>query len=78
MSELFECDRCGGRGETTPPAAEFLTVPEVAGTLLVSEKTVYRLARKGELAAVKVGSAVRVSRASIERFVVAHQMGGAA
>jgi excisionase family DNA binding protein len=40
--------------------AEFLTVPEAARLLRVREATVRRLARRGELPALRVGSRWRI------------------
>lgn len=43
---------------------ELLTTKEIAGFLKVSEATVYRLAKRGDLPAIKVGKACR----SFKRF----------
>ena len=47
---------------------QYLTVPEVAEILRLSEKTVYRLAQKRELPAFKVGSAWRFVRGDIDSW----------
>ena len=49
---------------TTPTTGpeEFLTVPEAARLLRVSEQTVRRLARRGELPVVRVGAQWRLDR----------------
>lgn len=49
-------------------AEQYLTVPEVAELLRLSEKTVYRLAQKRELPAFKVGSAWRFVRRDIDSW----------
>lgn len=59
---------------TTPtperaPLPELLTVREAADLLAVSEKTVYRLARSGQLPHVRLGASVRVPRAALLRWV---------
>lgn len=49
-------------------AEQYLTVPEVAELLRLSEKTVYRLAQKNKLPAFKVGSAWRFLRRDIDSW----------
>jgi excisionase family DNA binding protein len=58
------------------PNKALLTVPETAATLAVSRHTIYRFLQRGELDAHKIGVArcnqrsyMRVTRASIERFL---------
>jgi excisionase family DNA binding protein len=46
-----------------------MTVREVASYLNVNEKTVYRLAQKGELPGFKVAGAWRFRRADIDRWI---------
>jgi len=48
------------------PMNEVLTVAEVAAFLRVNRSTVYKLIRRGELPAFKVGSDWRFNRAQIE------------
>lgn len=48
-----------------------MTVREVAAYLRVTTKTVYELARKGELPSFRVGRSVRFLQAEIERFALA-------
>lgn len=52
-------------------AVDVLTVSEVAGYLRVTTKTVYGLARGGELQSFRVGRAMRFRRRDIEAFVAA-------
>lgn len=54
-----------------PPS--LLTAAEVAEQLRVSTMTVYRLIRRGELPAVRVGRNYRVRDADLEAFL-AHQV----
>jgi excisionase family DNA binding protein len=46
-----------------------LTAAEVAGQLRVSTMTVYRLIRRGDLPAVRVGRNYRVRAADLERYL---------
>lgn len=52
---------------------DFLTVNEVADLLKVSDKTVRRLATRGELPSFRVGAQLRFRRADIEAWVDAQQ-----
>ena len=46
-----------------------LTINEVAGQLAVSERTVRRMVRTGELVSARVGSAVRIDAEDLEEYV---------
>ena len=46
-----------------------LTVAEVAGAMRVSNMTVYRLIKSGELPAVRVGKNYRLRESDIVRFL---------
>ena len=46
-----------------------LTVGEVARQLCLSQSMVYALVRRGDLAAVRIGTAVRFREQDIETFV---------
>ena len=50
---------------------KLLTIPEVADAMKVSEKTVRRLIKRGDLPAFKVGDRgqLRVEEAELERYV---------
>jgi excisionase family DNA binding protein len=50
-------------------ADRLLTAAEVADQLRVSTMTIYRLIRRGELAAVRVGRNYRVRAADLDRFL---------
>ena len=47
----------------------YLTVAEVAETMRVSKMTVYRLARSGDLPAVRVGRSYRVPQDALDDFL---------
>lgn len=49
-------------------AQQVLKVREVAGELRVGINQAYELIRRGELRAVKIGKAVRVTREALEQF----------
>jgi excisionase family DNA binding protein len=46
-----------------------LTVAEVAAGMRVSNMTVYRLIKSGELPAVRVGKGYRIREAELQRFL---------
>ena len=47
---------------------EFLTIEEAAKRLKISSMTVYRMARKGELPAIKIGKVWRISSLKLARL----------
>lgn len=57
------------------PMNEVLTVAEVAAFLRVNRSTVYKLIRRGELPAFKVGSDWRFNRVQIEELFKFHTPG---
>ena len=46
-----------------------MTAKEVAGYLKINERTVYTLARRGEIPATKIGKQWRFSRSAIEQMI---------
>ena len=57
-------------GEAQPfVTGALLTVSEVAAAMRVSNMTVYRLIKSGELGAVRVGKKYRIRQADLERFL---------
>jgi excisionase family DNA binding protein len=46
-----------------------LTVGEVAGLMRVSNMTVYRLIKAGQLAAIRVGKNYRIRRSDVDRYL---------
>jgi excisionase family DNA binding protein len=52
-----------------------LTVAEVAQVLRVSNMTVYRLIKGGQLAAMRVGKNYRIRRMDVERYLSQRAVG---
>jgi len=52
-----------------PGGGSLLTVGEVAAAMRVSNMTVYRLIKSGELAAVRVGHNYRIREGDVERYL---------
>ena len=60
----------GRRAAYTPDLDELLlTVAEVADTMRVSNMTVYRLIKSGELPALRVGKNYRLRRSEVQKFL---------
>jgi excisionase family DNA binding protein len=55
--------------ETSFMGGNLLTVAEVASTMRVSNMTVYRLIKSGDLAAVRVGKNYRIREADVQRYL---------
>jgi excisionase family DNA binding protein len=55
-------------------AGGLLTVSEVAAALRVSNMTVYRLIKAGELPAVRIGHNFRIREAEVERYLSARSV----
>lgn len=53
--------------------SDLRTVAEVAGQLRVSQMTVHRLVRSGELPAVRVGRSLRIPGSGVRRFLTEAQ-----
>ena len=51
-----------------------LTVAEVAATMRVSNMTVYRLIKSGELPALRVGKNYRVRESDVDRYLSARSV----
>ena len=71
MCHTIEHDRQkeDATGEAQPfVTGALLTVSEVAAAMRVSNMTVYRLIKSGELGAVRVGKNYRIREADLERF----------
>lgn len=51
--------------------ARFLTVNEVADLLRLSDMTVYRLIKKGELPAVRIGRSYRLREDDVDAYLAA-------
>lgn len=52
--------------------SEFLTVNEVARLMRVSNMTVYRLIRSGDLQAVRIGNRYRLRESEVNRYLDDH------
>jgi excisionase family DNA binding protein len=52
-----------------PAIGRFLTVAEIARRLRVSNMTVYRLVKSGQLPAVRVGRGIRVREDDVRRYL---------
>ncbi|MEO8323742.1 MAG: helix-turn-helix domain-containing protein [Actinomycetota bacterium] len=61
--------RKGEEMSQTQYGAELLTVGEVAGIMRVSNMTVYRLIKSGQLPAIRVGKNYRIRRGDIDRYL---------
>jgi excisionase family DNA binding protein len=55
----------------TDPISRLLTVAEVANVIRVSRMTVYRLIRRGQLKAIRVGRNYRVAEDDLTRYLEA-------
>jgi excisionase family DNA binding protein len=51
------------------PGDRLLTVGEVAETMRVSNMTVYRLIKSGQLAAIRVGKNYRLRSSDVQRYL---------
>ena len=66
----FESERETLMGKRSPFVGDpMLTVGEVAGTMRVSNMTVYRLINSGQLAAVRVGKNYRIRESDVTRYL---------
>jgi excisionase family DNA binding protein len=57
------------------PTSEVLTALEVANLLRIDRVTVYKMVKRGELPALKVGSDWRFSRVQIEEWMRSRTQG---
>jgi excisionase family DNA binding protein len=55
--------------QTNFPGGKLLTVAEVAASMRVSNMTVYRLIKGGDLGAVRVGKNFRIREVEVERYL---------
>jgi excisionase family DNA binding protein len=65
-----DSDRPNGQ-RSSDPQARLLTTKEVAEAMRISNMTVYRLIRTGQLAAVRVGRNYRIRASEIDRYLSA-------
>jgi excisionase family DNA binding protein len=59
---------------TTDPTSEWMGTPEVARTLGLANRTVYRLIDSGALAGYRFGRVIRCRRADVVAYVEAHRI----
>lgn len=59
----------GNAAPAGPGVSRFATVSEVATRLRVSNMTVYRLVKSGQLPAVRVGRGYRIREADLLRYL---------
>jgi excisionase family DNA binding protein len=59
------------KSDRSPPYGgdRLLTVAEVASVMRVSNMTVYRLIKSGELAALRVGKNYRIRSSDVDRYL---------
>ena len=63
-------DETAGSSSSLPSVVgRFLTVAEVARRLRVSNMTVYRLVKSGQLPAVRVGRGYRIREEDVRRYL---------
>ena len=60
----------------TSPMSRLFTVSEVAGVMRVSRMTVYRLIRRGQLKAIRVGRNYRVREDDLNEYLEAQAVTG--
>ena len=61
---------------TNPGITRLLTVAEVASVMRVSRMTVYRLIRRGQLKAIRVGRNYRVRETDLNSYLEAQAVSG--
>jgi len=59
----------GGSESAPDPVTRLLTVAEVAAVMRVSRMTVYRLIRRAQLKAIRVGRNYRVRQADLDEYL---------
>lgn len=71
MHAVLECRLDVGKGGGVAQDLDepLLTVGEVATLMRVSNMTVYRLIKAGQLAAIRVGKNYRIRRSDIQRYL---------
>lgn len=57
-----------------PPSSTFLTTADVARVLQVSTRTVRRLIASGRIGALRIGRAVRIPQAAIDRLILGENL----
>ncbi|MFN2545477.1 MAG: helix-turn-helix domain-containing protein [Actinomycetota bacterium] len=63
-------DATAANGARAFDSDQLLTVGEVAGAMRVSNMTVYRMIKAGQLAAIRVGKNYRIPESDVRRYLV--------
>lgn len=71
LAQGREREQRGMAGDRRPEGEPLLTVAEVAEILRVSNMTVYRLIKSGQIAALRVGKNYRIRRPDLEAYLSA-------
>ena len=70
MRLMGQMSEMGQMGKRRPFVGDrLLTVGEVAATMRVSNMTVYRLIKSGQLAAIRVGKNYRIRESDVDRYL---------
>lgn len=64
----------GGTSDNSPTIGRFLTVAEVARQLRVSNMTVYRLIKAGQMPAVRIGRGFRLREEDVRKYLDSRYM----
>lgn len=56
--------------------SDFLTVQEVSFALKLTDLTIYKYIKEGELEAVEFGGHYRIKKSSLNRFINSHKVVG--
>ena len=67
-------DPTGTSSDSPPTIGRFLTVAEVARQLRVSNMTVYRLIKAGQMPAVRIGRGFRLREEDVRKYLDARYM----
>jgi excisionase family DNA binding protein len=67
-------DSTGTSSDNPPTIGRFLTVAEVARQLRVSNMTVYRLIKAGQMPAVRIGRGFRLREEDVRKYLDARYM----
>ena len=57
------------RSSTLSTNESLVTIPQAAQLLAVSDKTVWRLVRAGQIDSITIGTSRRIRRSAIDRYI---------
>lgn len=63
--------------ELTPTQASYITISEAADLLRVSQRTVYRWVKEGEIPCFRLGNVTRIAQQDLSAFIKRHSDSGA-